>query len=442
MEISEKHRLGEKGKKLGVRARAFMEQFVVQGVTDLTAGSADPLGDAENMLRWLQHGSSVGTVTAYESAFARMTRWAEERKLLAFPTTPYVVARYLTALADHCKEKGLTKANVNMAFAAINWAHKQAGREGLDNPCSHPLVRNLRSAIGKGLGARGVQKAPITGEIMQQLYDKFIGGAGGGTLGDLLMMMRLAMMKDGLMRWDDIKRVLFGDIIFTESHARVFVHEAKTDTYRLGQWVVLYRHDALWAAYTLLTEAGERLGEAWRALPPPAQARLRAAHEGLTLVKQGREELRLDGVRVMATLQQVGGAPKGCGMLARGEQCVGYASFVAMEKSWVAAIGLDPTEYATHSCRRGGATDQRAAGVPEELVMDNGRWRSRKTMMTYFDLDVEFTLRAKRMAETRQGWELRQQRDAREVARAHLDVEEIPEELLQELEEAEGAAED
>ena len=45
-------------------------------------------------------------------------------------------------------------------------------------------------------------------------------------------------------------------------------------------------------------------------------------------------------------------------------------------KIWMARIGVDPTMYGSHSCRRGGATAAAAAGVAQRLLMRHGRWKS------------------------------------------------------------------
>jgi hypothetical protein len=43
---------------------------------------------------------------------------------------------------------------------------------------------------------------------------------------------------------------------------------------------------------------------------------------------------------------------------------------------------LDPTRISSHSLRIGGASALAAAGVPDYLIMDMGRWRS-LTFLTY-----------------------------------------------------------
>jgi hypothetical protein len=44
--------------------------------------------------------------------------------------------------------------------------------------------------------------------------------------------------------------------------------------------------------------------------------------------------------------------------------------------------------------RRGGATELRRQDVPEELIAQHGGWKSRESMLKYFDGAVEFSRRA------------------------------------------------
>ena len=50
--------------------------------------------------------------------------------------------------------------------------------------------------------------------------------------------------------------------------------------------------------------------------------------------------------------------------------------------------------YSTHSMRRGGASELRQCGLPEDLIAQQGGWKSRSSMLRYFDSSVEFERRA------------------------------------------------
>jgi hypothetical protein len=52
------------------------------------------------------------------------------------------------------------------------------------------------------------------------------------------------------------------------------------------------------------------------------------------------------------------------------------ANFIGKLKLHVKKLGLDPTKYSGHSCRRGGCTAMFLAGVNETFIAAHGRWRS------------------------------------------------------------------
>lgn len=64
-----------------------------------------------------------------------------------------------------------------------------------------------------------------------------------------------------------------------------------------------------------------------------------------------------------------------------------HASFVKKFRSCIAELGLDPTQFSGHSFRRGGATWAFKCGVPRELLMLHGDWRS-DSYLEYLDKDL------------------------------------------------------
>ena len=56
-------------------------------------------------------------------------------------------------------------------------------------------------------------------------------------------------------------------------------------------------------------------------------------------------------------------------------------------KRMLARAGIDPTEYAAHSLRRGFATTMQNAGVPDAIGMDHGGWRDKATYHRYNRVD-------------------------------------------------------
>ena len=61
-------------------------------------------------------------------------------------------------------------------------------------------------------------------------------------------------------------------------------------------------------------------------------------------------------------------------------------------KKMIALIGLNPDEYGSHSCRRGGATGAAKAEIETRLLMRHGRWKS-LAVHRYIDETMENRLK-------------------------------------------------
>jgi integrase len=55
---------------------------------------------------------------------------------------------------------------------------------------------------------------------------------------------------------------------------------------------------------------------------------------------------------------------------------VSYANFQKFLKNIVSLVGIDSTNFSTHSFRRGGATHAFDSNVPSELIKSHGDWSS------------------------------------------------------------------
>jgi hypothetical protein len=374
-------------KQLTAKAKQKMVDFFGQYVSGMHDGSKEMLKEVAKMARWTEFVRSPATVKAYLAAYGRVSRWLEERGLSVMPIPSFACARYLSALAYYCEEKKLTKSNVLIACAAIKWRHEAVGEL---SPTNSPLVVNIKKGMSKALGVRGWQKSPITDEDMQRWYWERVVASGRDIL-ELVMLMRLGVMKEGLLRYDCFRAVEWWDIIITTEEIRVFVGEAKTSRdKREGQWVTLLApsRPTPWSAYTLLMEVADRLQEEWNALTGAQQKAWGKRHPGVVNISsEGETTLALNRVLVMCKLG------KGYGRRLPVAGAIGYGTFVKLIKKWATSIGHLPKDYASHSCRRGGATSLKMRGVPDTLIMEMGRWRSKESMQLYFDWNTEMSVR-------------------------------------------------
>ena len=66
-------------------------------------------------------------------------------------------------------------------------------------------------------------------------------------------------------------------------------------------------------------------------------------------------------------------------------------TYLTLLKRWNPALSLCPQSYGMHSLRRGGVVAAWESGVPIELLMVHGRWRSR-AIMAYLQATVAHQL--------------------------------------------------
>jgi hypothetical protein len=374
-------------KQLTARAKQKMVDFFEQYVSRMHDGSEGMRQEVGEMARWTEIVRSPATVQAYLAAYGRAVRWLEVRGLAVMPIPPFSCARYLSALGYYCEERKLTKSNVLIACAAIKWRHEAVGEL---SPTNSPLVVNIKKGMGKALGVRGWQKSPITEEDMQRWYWERVVASGFDIL-EIVMLMRLGVMMEGLLRYDCFRAVEWWDIIITPEEIRIFVGEAKTSRdKREGQWVILLAPlvQTPWSAYTLLLGVAERLQGEWNALTGVQQRAWGKQHPGVVNIsREGKTTLALNRVLIMCKL----GKAHGRRLPVSG--AMGYGTFLKLIKKWVTSIGHSPKDYASHSCRRGGATMFKVRGLPDTLIMEMVRWRSKESMQLYFDWDTEMSVR-------------------------------------------------
>ena len=66
-----------------------------------------------------------------------------------------------------------TSAPIDEAVNSLSWAHTVAVFEDLW-PTDHPLVRHVLAGAKRILAHKTTKKEPITAEILQKLYQKFV----------------------------------------------------------------------------------------------------------------------------------------------------------------------------------------------------------------------------------------------------------------------------
>jgi hypothetical protein len=197
-------------KTTGAKEMALVTRLVDQNIRDTymraREGSQIPTQERNDFARIISQAWKPTTMATYRQALERAQRWLAAKGLNQFPIADTDMARYLSHLCIYCEHNNLTSANIAMACAAVNWAHVTQGRE---SPTSSPLVIALRKGASKGLTAQSKQKTALQDSDIQRMFEQT---NGADSTPDLVMLMQIAVMTEGLMRFDDAAQVGFSDI--------------------------------------------------------------------------------------------------------------------------------------------------------------------------------------------------------------------------------------
>jgi integrase len=214
-----------------------------------------------------------------------------------------------------------------------------------NNPSRHPLVKAVKEAARHHCKASRSKK-PITVRMLRKLA----AGVEGRFCSVRNVFMMILMMA-GLMRESEVVGIKFNDIwikkVRTSAGIRevlvVLLEKRKNDKERRGHTIVIGRAPV-------------------RALCP------------LAWFKQYLRWRSKDSVYLFhadrSTRKLAKGAPN------------------RIVKNMLRSIGIDPAQYGSHSCRRGGATAAAARGIDIGLLKKHGGWRS-DVVYLYIDASVE-----------------------------------------------------
>ena len=318
------------------------------------------------------------TEQAYVNAFKRVQAWTELVSIPAMPMQEFGMCRYLYALGEVCRAKGLSRASVELACAAVRHMHGLAGQP---SPTDTARVQTMRVAVGNMLGERGRQARPLEEDMIARIYAHVMTLSAADQAMMLATLTAIAVMREGVMRWDDGSRVEYKDVVWSPESAKIFLIEGKTDQRRKGRWVILIARAQAWSAYQLLKGMPGIFEGQWRAVTSLQQESWGVSHPKVVVQSRGELCLQLDRVRLCCPVQRVGGVflPQNA------EVRVTYPKFTLALQALVDAVGERGKDYVLHSMRRGGANALRQAGVAEEFIQQQGGWKQRETMLRYFD---------------------------------------------------------
>jgi site-specific recombinase XerD len=297
--------------------------------------SGDPEADLAELLEraegYALRAKAPATLRAYATDWRHFTAWCAARAQAPLPAEVRTVAAYLSAHAGRSVVTTLRRR-----LSSISQIHQAAG---WPSPTATAEVRLVWQGIVRTHGRRAArQAAPAVTETLRALVAG-LDASRQGHRDRALLLVGFA----GFLRRSELVALDVDDLVEVPEGLEVLVRRSQTD--QQGEGAVLAipygQHAATcpvraWRAW--LAAAGISDGPAFRAVDRHGNV--------------------------------------GTGRLS--DRTVARVVKRAAERA-----GLDPAEFSGHSLRSGLAVAAAQAGVTEQLIMEQGRWKSPTVVRTY-----------------------------------------------------------
>lgn len=150
----------------------------------------------------------------------------------SFPATIVHLSLYLSFLLG--KE---AIGAVSMAFAALKWVHGILPLQ--QSPLDSSLCRNLVETEKRQRKRPVIKKAPATENLIKAIVQRF--GQDQANLKDLRLVTMCVLSFAGLFRAKELLCIRLRDIKWFQDYFVINVPQSKTDVYRKGQDVFIYK---------------------------------------------------------------------------------------------------------------------------------------------------------------------------------------------------------
>ena len=270
------------------------------------------------------------------------------------PASFCVVASFLIAFV--IKQKGRT-ASIRNKLSHIHLGFVERRWTWLDQADERSLTKVIK-ALEYDDYTKTKRMKPVTSALLAQIFERR--GGEESTPLNLLIKAICALAHDGLFRGGEVTGELLGtDISFGVGTMTVKVDRAKR--YRQGAPGEVEVSEFPW------------YGSAVKLMRKWVRAR-----------KLDHRPNRFLFPEIMFEGQT--GRPVGMDFA----KSLSYNALVKMIRYEVGQLGLDPSEYAAHSFRAGGATDLFRLGIIRlPMIMRYGRWRSMASALLYYREESE-----------------------------------------------------
>lgn len=319
----------------------------------------------ENAAVFFRSSMAENTVAAYATDWASFSSWCEGMDVSAMPADPATVANFLANQAQR-----YAPSTVGRRLAAINKAHQLRGHTP---PGRHPAVSAVLDGIRRATGRPPRRMQPLLADGLQQTIEAMaFSQARAGGVADRRDACLLVFGFAGAFRRSELAGLTLGDVLWHPSDGlHVTLKRSKTDQTGLGQRKALPfgRHPRTCPVCVLnrwldvLTQPRHGADDS---LPPIEAHVCRDPHPALS-----------------ASPRQWLFPPIGrSGTVAADRHVTGQAVNEIVRRR-LAAAGIGPEGYGSHSMRAGFVTQALRNGATDAQVMRQTGHRSPTTVHIY-----------------------------------------------------------
>ena len=304
---------------------------------------------AEQLPNFIIHCREDNTIKKYHSSFNVWKLWAKTLRVSEIPAKPFTIALFILNRIQ--MDDSFTK--IEGIFYSIKFYHKLLG---YSDPCGDSMVISMLEAAKRICCHKINKKKPITVEHLRNLYDKLIEQQ--SSLLNIRTMTICILGFSGFMRYSEISNLKLSDIVFCDTHLKLFIEKSKTDIYRDGSWIFISKSDSR--------------------LCPVSNLKLYLDTAGI----QEDDEYIFRAVTKTKKSQY----------LRKSNKPLSYSRMREILLTELENIGLDKNLFGLHSLRSGGATAAANAGVPDRLFKRHGRWKSDRAKDGYVEDNLNVLL--------------------------------------------------
>lgn len=293
------------------------------------------------MLECVWSGREASTVNKYCLCLRKVISFISLNgysKILPF--TSAFAAEYLT----HLRLTSGTKGAIESALASLKWIHSFVpGVNAWNNPMNDEFLSKMLSSAKRSLVSKRNQKKPIRGKMIRDM----IANSNLDNHVELRNCVLMGLSFSLLLRHDEVIHITLNHITEIQGGYKILIPKSKTDKFRNGSHVLLKKSDKEYSISRLFEKYLSMFGL----------------------------KLGLDHFLFFPLFSKIGKCNK----------ILSYASCRDIVKGMITLIGLDSTEFSTHSCRSGGATEL-SSNVTEHELLVSGRWRDPNSIRSYVEL--------------------------------------------------------